>query len=412
MIPWLRSEAHRRWLESETDALLAFGAASAVEHGFGWLDADGAVDPSKDLELWINCRMTHVFALGSLMGRPEYGPLADHGIRALTTVFRDAKNGGYVSAVGHDGRPTDTSKQCYAHAFVVLAAASGVEAGREGARELLDDALDVLASRFFEPEHGMHAEGFDRAFGVSEPYRGINANMHAVEALLAASAATGDVSLLHRATGIIKRALGFARAQAWRLPEHFSPAWQALPDYNREDPAHPFRPFGATIGHWFEWARLALHARAGLAAHGIEPPKLLLTGALGLMNAGADAWGADGHPGFVYTVDFEGTPVVAERMHWVIAEATGAASATWAATGDPRWAALYQQWWEYAARFLRDLERGSWHHELDAEHRPSTSVWAGKPDIYHAVQTTLIPRLPLWPPLAGALRAGMLDSVR
>ena len=28
----------------------------------------------------------------------------------------------------------------------------------------------------------------------------------------------------------------------------------------------------------------------------------------------------------VYTVDFEGTPVVRERMHWVVCEAIGAAA--------------------------------------------------------------------------------------
>ena len=31
--------------------------------------------------------------------------------------------------------------------------------------------------------------------------------------------------------------------------------WQALPDYNIDNPADPFRPFGKTPGHAFEWAR-------------------------------------------------------------------------------------------------------------------------------------------------------------
>ena len=41
---------------------------------------------------------------------------------------------------------------------------------------------------------------------------------------------------------------------------------------------------------------------------------------------------------------------------------------------------------------------------------PSGTVWTGKPDIYHAFQATLVPRLPLTPTLAGALRDGLLDS--
>jgi hypothetical protein len=35
-------------------------------------------------------------------------------------------------------------------------------------------------------------------------------------------------------------------------------------------------------------------------------------------------------------------------------------------------------------------------------------VWEGKPDTYHALQATLIPRLPLAPALASALAAGLL----
>ena len=48
-----------------------------------------------------------------------------------------------------------------------------------------------------------------------------------------------------------------------RLNEHFDADWRPLPDYNRAEPAHPFRPYGATIGHWFEWARLAYTLDAG-----------------------------------------------------------------------------------------------------------------------------------------------------
>ena len=49
------------------------------------------------------------------------------------------------------------------------------------------------------------------------------------------------------------------------------------------------------------------------------------------------------------------------------------------------------------------VDRGSWHHELDPGNRPQASVWRGKPDLYHAVQATLLPRLPLSPSLASAL---------
>jgi len=38
-------------------------------------------------------------------------------------------------------------------------------------------------------------------------------------------------------------------------------------------------------------------------------------------------------------------------------------------------------------------------------------VWPGKPDLYHAVQATLIPRLPLAPTMATALAKGLSANV-
>jgi mannose/cellobiose epimerase-like protein (N-acyl-D-glucosamine 2-epimerase family) len=55
-------------------------------------------------------------------------------------------------------------------------------------------------------------------------------------------------------------------------------------------------------------------------------------------------------------------------------------------------------------RHLLDRERGSWRHELNPDNRPAARTWHGKPDIYHAIQATLVPRLPLAPSFAGALR--------
>jgi mannose/cellobiose epimerase-like protein (N-acyl-D-glucosamine 2-epimerase family) len=122
-----------------------------------------------------------------------------------------------------------------------------------------------------------------------------------------------------------------------------------------------------------------------------------------------EGWAVDGAPGFVYTVDWSGAPVVRERMHWVAAEATAAAAALHAATGEQRFDDWYRVWWDYTAEFLIDRAGGSWWHELGTDNRVSRTVWQGKADLYHAVQTTLIPRLPLWPALAPALAQGLLD---
>jgi len=96
-------------------------------------------------------------------------------------------------------------------------------------------------------------------------------------------------------------------------------------------------------------------------------------------------------------------------LHWVAAEGTAAAAALFAATGDPSYAEWYQTWWQHIADRFLDPRHGSWRHELSPLNEPSAKTWAGKPDTYHAFQATLVPRLPLAPMLAPALRAGLLS---
>src|SRR6187455_562048 len=189
---WLTSPSHLRWLDAEMDRLLDFGRASSVETGgFGWLDERGHISKSKGVQLWITCRMTHVYSLAALTGRPGAKPLAEHGIAALQGVLHDDKHGGWFAAVGPKG-PTNTAKEAYGHAFVILAAASATAAGRPGAEELLEEALATHAERFWDETAGMSRESFAADWSGEEDYRGINANMHTVEAYLAAADVTGD----------------------------------------------------------------------------------------------------------------------------------------------------------------------------------------------------------------------------
>ena len=405
---WLGSAWHERWLEAETDRLLEFGRASRVPTGGFARQGDDGAPQAGPLELWITCRMTHVYSLGHLLGRPGCGALADHGIAAIATLFADAEHGGWFAEVGRDRVPASTTKAAYPHAFVVLAASSATAAGRRGATELLASALAVSERRFWDDAEGMAVEEWDREFTVLDGYRGVNANMHTVEAYLAAADVTGDRVWLDRAVRVLDRVVhGYAQAWSWRLPEHFDAGWNALPDNIAERPADPFRPYGATVGHWFEWARLTLHARAALVALGDEPAAWMLEDPKSLFDAGVrEGWSVDGAPGFVYTVDWEGRPVVRERMHWVAAEAIGAAAALHHATGDTAYEGWYRVWWDYVGEQVIDHVGGSWWHELAPDGSVSRTTWDTKADLYHAVQATLIPRLPLTPSLATALREG------
>ena len=234
----------------------------------------------------------------------------------------------------------------------MLAAASATCAGRPGAAALLDEALDVLLTRFWDEEHGMVVEEWDESFSTLDAYRGVNANMHTVEALLAAADATGDRSLLDKALRILTRVVhdlgrGTRLAAAGALRRAVDPA----AGVQRRQAGRPVPPVRR------DHRPLAGVGPAGPAPAGRARLRRRRTGCSTTPSALFDAsvregWAVDGADGFVYTVDWSGEPVVRERMHWVAAEATATAAALHAATGDPAYDGWYATWWDHIAEVL------------------------------------------------------------
>ena len=383
--------------------LLDLVARSRVTGGFGYLGSDAQVLGDRPLETWIVARMTHVAGLGALLGRPGADDLLAHGVAALAGgPLHDAEHGGWYAATDDD------AKAAYVHAFAVLAGATATAAGADGGRALLDEALEVWQRRFWDDAAGLAVEEWDRAWTTLSDYRGANANMHGVEATLAAADALAATAP-DRAAALRRQALrttervvhGWARERGWRLPEHFTAAWEPLPEHNRDEPAHPFRPYGVTVGHQFEWARLALHVRAVTD----DPPGWLLADAVALFDAAADrGWAADGEDGFPYTLDWDDRPVVGARMHWVVCEAVAAAAVLAEVTGDPRYPELRRRWLDHGEERFADPSTGSWHHELTPSGEVATGTWAGQPDVYHLTQMLLLDGRPVRGSVAAALR--------
>lgn len=410
---WMSRDSHRQWLLAAATDLLGFGRATPVDGGgAAWLDDDGRPRTGQPLHTWIAGRTVHAYSIGHLLGVPGCRPIATAALAGLhgpAAPLRDHAHGGWLTsapAAGQD-HPIPDEKSCYAHAFVMLAGSSAVRAGLPGADELLAEATATFERWFWDEDSGGCLDAWNRDFSALEPYRGINATMHTVEAVLAVADVTGDQVWLDRGRRMGDFLVGSAAAHGWRIPEHYDPQWRPRPDFNRDRPGDKFKPYGSTVGHGLEWSRLLLHLDAALRAAGTDPGPAYGEAAARLYDrAVKDGWASDGAPGFVYTVDWDGTPIVRDRLHWVAAEAIGAAAALYRRTRDDRYAQDYATWWDYAQQYLVDHRLGSWRHQLDPEHRPASTVWAGKPDIYHALQAILTPLVPLTPSMASAIAAG------
>lgn len=381
---WLTDPVHRAYLTADAHRQLDFFDASLGRNG-GLVTLDYAGQPlTGPQELHTTTRLVHSYALAQIAGRPDRAGIIDRGMSDLWTRHRDGQHGGYLWSVDADG-VTDGVKLAYGHVFVLLAASSAKLAGHTDADRLLADTSDVLDRHYWDDTAGLFRDEYTRDWQPFSTYRGMNANMHGVEALLAAYEATGEAVYLDRARRIFDFFLGrIAPAEGWRIPEHYTEDWQIDRDYE----GNPmFRPAGSTPGHSFEMGRLQLQLwdLAGRPDDGSpERARLLVQRALD------DAWDAE-RGGFVYTLGADGTVARRDRYWWPVTEAIGALAAFLKLdpqAGDALW---YRRLWSFADQHLIDHARGGWFPELDDANQPAKDQFAGKPDIYHALQADILP---------------------
>ena len=388
----INTEENRKFLEEVRNNLFDFGHRFPSPGGGSYyLGDDGTPWKDRNRETWITSRMAHVYSLASFLGYPGSEVLADEALKGLRGELHDTENGGWYAGLTAEGKIVP-SKQCYAHAFVILAATSGILAERPGAAELLEEALELYDLRFWNEEEGLSCDTWNTEFTVLDDYRGLNANMHTVEAFLAAADVAGKEEYRVRAGRIIEHVIGWASGNNWRIPEHFTKEWKADLECNRERPDDQFKPYGATPGHGIEWARLITQWVLSTYKNDEKQSAPFIQVAENLFDrAVEDAWNADGAPGIVYTTDWEGKPVVHDRMHWTLAEAINTSAVLYQVTKKQKYAEEYAEFMHYLDEKVLDHINGSWFHQLDRNNQVIGTVWPGKSDLYHAVQATLIP---------------------
>ena len=383
---------HRGWLMDQARALFAFFNNAYCPAGGFYALADGGVPlpvgPGGLVrQVHDVTRTVHCYALAHQLGLPGADRMVDHGMDFLWGRQRDAQRGGYFWSVNDRGAVNDT-KQAYGHAFVLLAASSAMVVGHPDAGRLLADVSQVIRARFWDAGAGAMREEFAADWSSIGEYRGQNSNMHMTEALMAAFEATGEAAYLAMAEQIAALIINqHARAEGWRVAEHFTADWQVDRAY-AGDPM--FRPAGTTPGHALEWSRLLIQLwQLGGQTHG-----WMREAAEALFLHTCDIGWDRARGGFYYTLDWQDVPDRRDRYWWPCAEAIAAAAVLRQVGGDARFEMWYRRVWSFAATHLIDAAGGGWFPELDDDLRPVAHVFSGKPDLYHAVQACLIPLVP------------------
>ena len=266
---------------------------------------------------------------------------------------------------------------------------------RPGAKELLDEAIALYDKRFWNEEEGLSCDTWNTEFTVLDDYRGLNANMHTVEAFLAASDVTGDEKYPRESGTHHRPRKGLGCKQQLADPGAlYERLWVAdLSDCNKEKPDDPFKPYGATPGHGIEWAGLI--TQWALSTYKEETEKKqhrILKQQKIFIAAQLQTHGMQTEH-LVSVIRQTGT---ASRLYMTectgpLAEAINTSSVLYRVTGKKKYADDYEAFMEYLDEKVLDHVNGSWFHQLDRNNNLMGTVWPGKSDLYHATQATLIP---------------------
>ena len=177
---------------------------------------------------------------------------------------------------------------------------------------------------------------------------------------MAAFEATGERGYLEKAESIATLILRRHAAEAdWRMPEHFRADWSVDRDYRGSDMFRPYRLYAGTR------ARMGAAGIAALGA-GRAPARLAPDARKNLFaQALAQGWDAE-RGGLYYTVEYDGSPRVRDRLWWPICEGIGAARFSWRrSTAIGPYEGWYRRLWDFAARRLIDRRNGGWFAQLD-----------------------------------------------
>ena len=354
----------REFLLAHVRSILDFYYPAALDHELGGffngLKDDRTVYDRTTRHLVDTCRHIYNFSHASrLFGENAYFDAAKHGLDFLNSAHR-MPEGGYAWVL-NKREIEDSTRHCYGHAFVLLAASAAAHAGIEDAHDLVGSVFDLLEQRFYEPDQRLYVDVISGGDWTKfDQYRGQNANMHMCEAMLAAYDATCETRYLDRAETLADRICrDLCAGSDGLIWEHYRDDWSIDWNYNRDDPKNLSRPYGFLPGHFSEWSKLlVLLSRE-------RPLDWAMPRAVELFDAAIKSAWDDGQPGFNYAFGPDGATLDADRYYWVLSEAIAASALLGSSTSDQRYWEYYDKFWSYADANFIDHEFGGWHRVLN-----------------------------------------------
>ena len=219
----------------------AFDSQGGFFHRF--LD-DGKILDKDSRHLVSSTRFVFNYVNAFLMTKNyKYLNWAQHGIDYLISAHKNKDTNHYYWQISKE-KIIDSRAMTYGHAFVMLAGASAMRVGLKDGNNLFMDMWNFLNQYFWEEDFNAYADERDASLKLLNSYRGQNANMHSVEALLASFEATKDERFLERCEIIANQfVINLAEKSGGQIWEHYTSDCKIDWGYNKLKPDRTFKPW-------------------------------------------------------------------------------------------------------------------------------------------------------------------------
>ncbi len=236
---WLCSQALPQWSTRGFDAETGFFEEQLTFTG----------EPVRTVprRVMVQSRQISVYAAAALSGRSVNGRELALGTMRRTIAAYHATDGqpGWVFSIDRAGRPVDSKRDLYSHAFVLFALAWVMRLERAPEfEEAIEATLAFLDKAFVDPANG----GLWDCLPRPDALRRQNPHMHLFEAYIALFETTGRADVLERGRRLRDLAVQrFIDLETGALREYFLDDWRVYPAPGKGS---------VEPGHLFEWAWL------------------------------------------------------------------------------------------------------------------------------------------------------------
>lgn len=247
--PSLDTDSSTQWTDWVVQKALPLWSAAGYDRArrlyHERLTFDATPIVTSDLRLMVQARQIATFCRASLDGVFNASQDAlDCLAEVQKRYWRSDNQLGWVFALGVDGRPSKTTRDLYAHAFILYAYAWTYHLSRD--RNLLKTANETIKEIEIIFQEGV--EGFVSEVPGDNSMRCQNPHMHLLEAYLVLFEVTDDQFYLDKAQHIVALVKNkFINSRSGMVMEFLASDWTPCKEfgYNAVEP-----------GHLFEWSWL------------------------------------------------------------------------------------------------------------------------------------------------------------